>query len=283
MSITEPYQPVDYLVIGHITKDLTSSGYRLGGTVMYAALTAQALGLRVGLLTSCDPELDLSILDGIAIHRLEAAGTTTFENIYTSGRRNQKLIQRANLLSPDQLPAAWRNSPIVHLAPIAREVSPAFSTTFHKAMIALTPQGWLRDWDLQGRVSFRLWSEAHQLIETSSVTILSIEDVDGDEHQIDRLSQETNLLVVTEGVQGCRVYWNGDIRRFKPSPEKEIDPTGAGDIFATAFISRLKATRDPWESARFANHIASKSVTRTGLLGIPTPEEIRAAMIQIMN
>lgn len=53
-------QPVDYLVIGHVTQDLTPSGPVLGGTAAYAALTARAMGLRVGVVTACHPETDLS-------------------------------------------------------------------------------------------------------------------------------------------------------------------------------------------------------------------------------
>ena len=45
-------EPVDYLVIGHVAHDLTPQGPRLGGTVAYSALTAQALGLRVGIVTA---------------------------------------------------------------------------------------------------------------------------------------------------------------------------------------------------------------------------------------
>ncbi len=283
MPISAPYQPVDYLIIGHITKDLTPAGYRLGGTVTYAALTAQALGLRVGVVTSCEPTLDLSILDGIAVCLHPAAETTTFENVYTAGGRTQTLLKRAKTLTPNLIPAEWQDTAVVHLGPVAQEVSPDLGGAFHKSLIGLTPQGWLRNWDARGQVHFKLWPAAHQMIHAASVTILSIEDVSGDEHQIDLLAQETGLLVVTEGVQGCRIYWNGDVRRIKPDPVEEVDPTGAGDIFATAFITRLNITRDPWEAARFANQIASKSVTRAGLLGIPTPAEVRAAMIQIMN
>ena len=47
-----PIEPVDYLIIGHITRDLTPDGPHLGGTVTYSALMAQALGLRVGIVTS---------------------------------------------------------------------------------------------------------------------------------------------------------------------------------------------------------------------------------------
>ena len=57
-------EPVDYLVIGHITVDLTPSGPALGGSAAYAALTARALGLRVGIVTVRGNEIPLTALDG---------------------------------------------------------------------------------------------------------------------------------------------------------------------------------------------------------------------------
>jgi sugar/nucleoside kinase (ribokinase family) len=64
--------------------------------------------------------------------------------------------------------------------------------------------------------------------------------------------------------------------------EEEFDPTGAGDIFAAAFFVRLYLTRDPWESARFANQIAATSVTRGGLDGVPTQEEVQENLIEVL-
>ena len=55
-QVTTPH-PIDYLLIGHITQDITTEGPRLGGSVTYSALTAQAIGLRVGIVTSFAEEL----------------------------------------------------------------------------------------------------------------------------------------------------------------------------------------------------------------------------------
>ena len=38
----------DYLVIGHITKDLLNRGFTVGGAVTYSGLTARNLGRKVG-------------------------------------------------------------------------------------------------------------------------------------------------------------------------------------------------------------------------------------------
>jgi sugar/nucleoside kinase (ribokinase family) len=64
------------------------------------------------------------------------------------------------------------------------------------------------------------------------------------------------------------------------SPAAGARPDRAGDIFAAASLVRYHQTRDPWEAARFANRLASTSVTRRGLAGVPTPEEAdQAAMV----
>jgi sugar/nucleoside kinase (ribokinase family) len=52
-------------------------------------------------------------------------------------------------------------------------------------------------------------------------------------------------------------------------------------VFAAAFFSRLFTTRDPWEAARFATQLGAISVTRPGLTGIPTAEEIEACMVEV--
>ena len=78
------------------------------------------------------------------------------------------------------------------------------------------------------------------------------------------------------------MYWNGDVRHFHAPDVEDVDPTGAGDIFACAFFFRLYNTRDPWESARFATQIASRSVTRPGYDGIPNQEEIDECLIEVL-
>ena len=140
----------------------------------------------------------------------------------------------------------------------------------------------MRAWDAQGHVHASEWPEAAFTLQQSGAAILSIEDVLNDESRIEEMASASRILVVTEGAAGARVYWNGDVRRLRPPQVEEIDATGAGDIFAAAFFTRLYLTRDPWESARFANQIAATSVTRRGLEGIPTPEEMQEYLIEVL-
>jgi sugar/nucleoside kinase (ribokinase family) len=110
---------------------------------------------------------------------------------------------------------------------------------------------------------------------------ISREDVAGDDELIEEFAHQTRVLAVTEGKDGCVLYWNGDRRRFRPPEVRALDATGAGDVFAAAFFVRLYSTRDPWEAARFATALAARSVTRLGLEGIPTQREIDACLTEV--
>ena len=276
----EPSSPIDYLVVGHVAKDLTPAGHRLGGTVSYAGLTASALGFRTGLVTACDSDLDLSSIANLACRTVASPVTTTFENIYGAHRRRQQYLRaEADALPFSAIPAAWRSAPIIHFGPIAHEI--AGETVLAAAgpgrLIGLTPQGWLRKWDEAGVVRPAAWPEAVDIFSKVSAVVLSIEDVQGDWDLLKRWAAVASALVVTQGALGCTVFVRGrPPRAFAPPSEVESDPTGAGDIFAAAYFIRMHETRDPYAAAEFANRVAAQSVTRVGLAGVPTPAEVEA-------
>jgi sugar/nucleoside kinase (ribokinase family) len=282
MSIPDAPGPVDYLVIGHLSCDLTPEGARLGGTVAYSALTARALGLRVGVVTAWGGEVPLDSLEGIQVETIPVEHSTTFENIYTPEGRVQFLHHIAQDLSYEHIPPAWREAPIVHIGPIAGEGKALADGKFPSALLGLTPQGWLRCWDETGKVGICPWPEGPEMLAKAGAAVVSLEDVKSDEEQIEAMAQACRVLAVTEGPAGARLYWNGDLRRFPAPAVKEVDATGAGDIFATAFFWRLHVTRDPWAAARFATRLAALSVQRRGLEGIPTQEEIQTCLVEVI-
>lgn len=282
MTTLTRIEPIDYLLIGHITKDLVPGGYTTGGTVSYAARTALALGLRVGLVTSCETGWLPEELGGVQIAAFPAEFTTTFENITTPEGRIQYLHHRAECLNLSMIPESWRTAPIVHFAPVAQEIDYTLVSAFPQALVGMTPQGWMREWDEKGLVRFNEWPEYQLVMSHASAVVLSIEDLRGSEDLIEEYLSAVRILVVTEGKQGARLYWNGDVRYFKPPEVEEVDPVGAGDIFATVFFWRLYQTRDPWEAARLATLIAANSVSRRGLLGAPTESEVKSFLLEIL-
>ena len=277
-----PLKPVDYLVIGHVARDLMPDGSVLGGTVAYSALTARALGLRVGIVTAVGSDVSLAPLNGSLVVSIESESSTTYENIYSETGRVQYLRAQAARIDLVRVPNEWKSASIIHLGPIANEMDSVLPKGFTPKLLGMTPQGWMRQWDENGRVSPREWAGSESALAQADTVVLSVEDVSGDNELIEHMAGQTKMLVVTEGAAGAVLYWNGDRRRFRAPAVKEVDATGAGDIFATAFFVRYLHTRDPWEATRFATLLASHSVERIGLDGIPTSLEIeQCAMVVI--
>lgn len=275
-------ESIDYLMIGHITRDETPDGPRLGGTSTFSSLMAHALGLRVGIVTSWAADLPLGPLSKIPIVNLPAEHSTTFENISTPEGRLQTIFHVANTLDLNLIPEVWLSAPIVHIGPIAQEVEPTLVRHLSNSLIGTTPQGWLRSWDEEGRVVPTEWPEASFVLSNVGAAVVSIEDLGFDEARVEEMATASRVLAVTEQSDGVRLFWNGDVRRFRPPLVAELDTTGSGDIFATAFFFRLYTTRDPWEAARFATQLAAISVTRSGLNGIPNQEEIQDCMTEVL-
>ena len=82
-------------------------------------------------------------------------------------------------------------------------------------------------------------------------------------------SRQVEVLAYTRGDRGAEICKRGTWRHIDAFPAETVDPTGAGDVFATAFLVRFRETSDPWEAARFAASAASFVVESDGLANIP--------------
>ena len=101
------------------------------------------------------------------------------------------------------------------------------------------------------------------------------EDDTGDDREVlaDYVAR-VPVVVLTTGWRGATLYWEGRALAISPRPAREVDPTGAGDVFAAAFLIRWHETGDPVAAARFANIVASFSVEGPGLSAIPTRAQV---------
>ncbi len=279
-QLTTP-DPIDYLLIGHVTADLQADqSISLGGTASFSGLTAARLGHNVGLVTSCANDLQLDPLTGIQKWVVPSEKSTVFRNEGLGQTRVQHLYSSATRITADHIPAPWRDCQLVHLGPIAAEIDPNIAELFPNALLCLTPQGWYRQADDEGLVRYVDWPEGLPLLARADAVVLSIEDLQGDEQKVEELAEICPLLVVTESRDGARVFTEGKVRYFSAPPVELVEDTGAGDIFAACFFHRFHNTRDPWEAARFAVQLSACSVTRRRLASIPTLEEIERAKKQ---
>lgn len=275
--------PLNYLVIGHLTADLTPNGIRLGGTAAFSGLTAQALGLNTGLITSHSSELDITPIKTLLVLNKPSQNDTTYENISDGVKRTQFLYHRAERITQADIPQFNPAPDIVHLGPVADEVDWEILHRFPHSMRCLTPQGWMRSRDAENKVHYRHWDNYEEILQHADVAVISHEDVLMEEALIANMASVIPVFVVTENHRGARIYWHNDARFIHAPEVKYVDDTGAGDIFATAFFYRYYYTKDPWEAGRFAVMLASCSVTRKHLDSIPAEEEINTAKIQLIG
>jgi sugar/nucleoside kinase (ribokinase family) len=292
-SILQPVEKdtaPDFLTIGHVTRDiLPDQTFSLGGTVTFAALTAYRLGLVVAITTCADAELLAELPArlpeiGLAVHTSSA--TTAFVNTYHEGFRTQFLRARADQLQLENVPEAWRKAAVVLFGPLDQELSPALVRLFPRhprSIFAATPQGWLRRWDEDGRVWPTPWTAAEEILPLLDVLILSHDDLlpfaNGNRTDADAMlshwSMQVPLLVATDGRHGATLFQHGVAERFRAYPAHEVDPTGAGDVFAAAFLVHYHRHGDPRKAVDFANCVASLSIEHVGIAGIPTMEMVR--------
>lgn len=276
-----PQQPIDFLAIGNVTRDLVpGGGYTLGGTVSYAVMTAHRLARRPGALTRLAPDVPLTgVWDHVAIQRLPSATTTTFRNQYIGQTRQQVVSDVAPPIMASDLPDAWQSVPVTLLGPIAQEADPSLFSVLRGPIIGAVPQGWMRQWDANGLVSPQRWTHAETVLPALSALILSEADLQQPE-DLAVYRALCPIVVVTYGPRGSHIWQHHEMIPVGTRPAVETDPTGAGDVFAAAFLIHLAETGHVVEAARFAAVTASFSVEGSGYGAVPARAEVEAWLAQ---
>jgi sugar/nucleoside kinase (ribokinase family) len=268
---------IDYLAIGHVTEDVWKDGrITPGGTAWFSSLAARRLVDHVSVLTAAAASYDVvRFLPEIEVERIDSPATTQFENIYTPQGRTQYTRPSPIKLTPAHLTGEMKRAKIMHLAPVCDEVSSNFASEANDSVfIGVTPQGWLRRWDETGRVFAKPWDSANEILARADAVVISIDDVAGDWRLALTWAAQARLFVVTQNKKGCILFLNGEPIHVDTVKVDEVDPTGAGDIFAATLFITLQQGIDPVKACTYANCIAAQSVTRQSIAGLPTPEDL---------
>ncbi len=252
----------------------------MGGSVVYAGLTASRLGRRVGVLTSATPDLILEpLLRTLAVECVPSDRNTDFENRYpTTGPREQFIRSVATRIAATDVPSVWRKAPLVLIGPVAGEVDPRVVRCFPESLVCVAPQGWMRRWGGDGQVSRKVWEDAADVLPDTDVLVVSEEDLGGDISLAQEYAKRVPVVLYTMGAKGSRLHWRGAWHDIPSFEVEEVDATGAGDVFAAAFLVRYSELREPLRAALFASCAASFCVEESGYSALPTREQIEARL-----
>jgi hypothetical protein len=235
--------------------------------------------LSVGIVTCASAEIDVQAeLPFAQVLQGPSPRSTSFENHYDHGHRKQRSLSIAAPVLLSDVPIDWRETPIALVGPVFGEIDPHFASMFDDAsLVGVSAQGWLRALDADGNVVRMSWDGA-PFWRDADVVFVSDEDLLGGRDDAERWTADVPVVVMTESYRGAQVWVDGRWRRVGAFPGDEVDPTGAGDTFATAFLIRLHETGDVDEAARFGGAAASLSIGGIGTQKTPSREEIEAHM-----
>ncbi|HYG66679.1 MAG TPA: PfkB family carbohydrate kinase, partial [Anaeromyxobacteraceae bacterium] len=247
------------LVCGHVTLDRHGDALLPGGSAYYAGHAYRALGARCAVATCAGPELPAEALAGLEADVAPAPATTRFVNAYApDGARTQRLEAVAPPLDPARIPPAWRTPDLLHLAPVIAEADVrAFVSAVRARVVGLGVQGNVRARAPDGTVVQPPWRWEPGALSGVGVACVGEDDLRGQGDLLDRLVAEIPIVAFTHGERGCEVIVRGRTSRVGVHPAREVDPTGAGDVFAAGFLLGLARGAEPVEAARLGAAAAS--------------------------
>jgi sugar/nucleoside kinase (ribokinase family) len=263
--------PTRVLVCGNVTLDRTAEGLVPGGPAYYAGRAWRALGAAVQALTSAASDFPAAALEGVDALVAPAPLTTVFVNTHgADGARTQRVEAAARRLDPALLPAAWRTPDVLHLVPVLEELDPAaFRATTRPRITGLCAQGLLRRVAPDGTVVQPRWEPSPALLAAVDAVNLGEDDERGQGDLVPRLARAVPIVVLTLGSRGAELLVRGRTHRVGVYPTREVDPTGAGDVFAAGFLMGLAQGEAPEEAARLGAAAASFVVEGPGGAELP--------------
>ena len=122
-----------------------------------------------------------------------------------------------------------------------------------------------------------------QQLSTIDILILSNEDIAGYEDLFPEIIAAIDLVVLTRGHQFATVYQHGQVLDFPVYATNIIDPTGAGDTFATGFLVNYLETKDIRSAMAFGHVVASFCIENVGLDGLKNLELVEQRYVEYLE
>ena len=283
-----------FLSIGNIDKAInkTHAGQEItfgGGT--YNGITAIELGWDATILTRGNEELRDWIIEledrDIRILLQEDEATLSVFNDHTSGEMVQTLLKKTGkiVFNLDE------NFDIIHLNPLYKEVDVDLINKARKKckLLSLDVQGIVREEKQNGIVGWKFLENREEWFKNLDILKVGEAEVEFVSKEIDpkKICEDLKsfgpkIIVLTFGRKGS-VILGKEFYNIPALAVKEIDPTGAGDVYSTAFAIKYFETKDTREAGFFGAATASFVVEDFGARNIQPREKVEERFNQLVS
>lgn len=267
------------LLYGHLCKDRVpeTQTYEPGSPAWYMAHVLTTFEMKPVVISPYGVDYPKEWLGPVTLIPNEPTTTNTliYENKYMpDGSRRQHAYHADTAVPVDPESAQrhiWNSARAIIVCPIVDNIQADTIRTMRRiapqAIFALLPQGYFRDIGPDGAVHVKTWESANTIIPYFDVIFVSEQDGPDMHHTARHWSECMNgHVLVTQAAKGCTHYHKGQSTHIPAYPVlKEIHPTGAGDVFAAAYIHNFLAIRDPRKSIAYASVAAALHVAGNGI------------------
>lgn len=272
--------PQPLLLVGPVTVDQIGGQRMTGGAVTYGAQVAAAFGIRARILTIAGPDADLGPLEGHDVEVVEDAHSVTFVfEQRADGRAMRVPEQPSRPLTANDLPSDWREPGTLMVAPLIDgdvDVASFESVAAASSRVGVITQGLQRRLDEEYRVEIVAplsYSLVHNCSHSYTLFRSQREAALWPSAESERALSRGARLVTTLGSRGAELVTGDGRLQVEAFPTtREVDATGAGDVFATALILALDEGEQA--AAQIAAAFAAASVEQIGPAPLPNLSEI---------
>jgi len=249
-------------VVGNVACDLVDGGPpRVGGGPFDAAMALRVLARPARILTRCSSADRAALLPdlialGVPVTWREAETTSTFGIRYDGERRFMHVEAVGHRWTPaDVRDPALADASAVHVAPLLRSDFPpeTLAELARGRRLSLDGQGLVRP----GRTGELVLDADFDPAVLRHVSVLKLAEEEahavlGDVNHGSVAELGVPEVLVTFGPRGSIVYADGDETFVRANEVANVDPTGAGDAYSTAYLAARSTGAAPVAAARRA-------------------------------
>ncbi len=264
----------DVVIVGNITKDFFeyNSTFNVGGSSIYAGIGSAMMGLKTLIISNHSiSELDLPNHDQLDIYCVNSESNTEFVWNYEKKIRKgiiKNYTKKINLNLTSKI-----KTKMLMIAPIFNELDLNVRNNFDYEISLLSPQGLTRHLNKKSEICLKKISLNENF---HDIDLISYSEEEDDYMDKKYLFNYVKYIAVTLSERGAKIYsdYNKSAKFNSYTPNRVLDPTGAGDIFALYLLVYYYKTKSIEFAVNIANCAASFVVENLGINGIPSIEYV---------